>query len=47
MAPPHKKTGKGKKAKEAEAAPAPAPAPVVLDEEEDVYREPIKRIVKP
>lgn len=47
MAPPHKKTGKGKKGKEVEAAPAPAPAPVVMEEEEDVYREPIKRIVKP
>ena len=36
----------GKKAEPA-AAPAPAPAPAVEEEEEEIYHEPIKRVVKP
>lgn len=49
MPPKHGKTAKGKKgAPSAEAPVIAAPAPVVAAEEEDeVYREPVKRIVKP
>jgi dynein intermediate chain 1 len=50
MAPP--KHGKAAKTKKAGNAPEPSPAvvaqaSVAVEEEEDVYREPVKRIVKP
>ena len=50
MAPPKRSTQKGGARggkKEPAAAPAPAPAPAVDEEEEEVYHEPIKRVVKP
>ena len=40
-------TKRGAGAKEAPSAPAPAPAPMAAEEEDEVYHEPIKRIVKP
>ena len=48
MPPKHGKAAKGKKGAAETAAPAvvAAPAPP-MEEEEDVYREPVKRIVKP
>ena len=47
--PPKHGTKKGGKKGTVEPAAAPATytAPVVMEEEEDVYREPVKRIVKP
>ena len=48
MPPKHGKTAKGKKGAAETAAPAVVAAPVPpMEEEEDVYREPVKRIVKP